>query len=262
MVPILAGTAVNGWNTDHWSAIPPKLRSAGSSSSGSRSGFLETSALVHVCLQFHNSPMGHPDLTRRRLAQAGLGAFFRAQDLDRLGIGAAELRVLCAAGGVERISRGLYHLVESEPTEHHTLAAVCARVPEAVLCLLTALRYHELGSQLPREVWFGIARKARVPHVPELPIRVVRFNATQLEYGIDEIRLEGVPARITNPARTVVDCFHPWKLRLVGKDVALEALREALRQRKATPDEIARADEACRTSKSISVIAPYLEVLS
>ena len=205
--------------------------------------------------------MANPGLTQSQLEQAGLGAFFRPRDLDPLGIGPAELRQLAAAGIVERISRGLYHLAEAEPTEHHSLAAVCARVPEAVLCLLTALRYHELGSQLPREVWFGIARKARVPRLPELPIRVVRFNAAQLQYGVEEVRLEGVPARITNPARTVVDCFQPWKLRLVGKDVALEALREAIGQRKATPDEIARADEACRISKSSSAITPYLEAL-
>ncbi len=212
-------------------------------------------------MQFHNASMANPDLTQSQLEQAGLGAFFRSQDLSPLGIGPAELRQLAAAGVVERISRGLYHLAEAEPTEHHSLAAVCARVPEAVLCLLTALRYHELGSQLPREVWFGIARKARVPHLPELPIRAVRFNAAQLQYGVEEVRLEGVPARITNPARTVVDCFHPWKLRLVGKDVALEALREAIRERKATPDEIARADEACRAGQSSSAIAPYLEAL-
>ena len=206
--------------------------------------------------------MVHPDLTQGRLEQAGLGAFFRPRDLEALGIGPARLRQLATAGVVERISRGLYHLAEAEPTEHHSLAAVCARVPEAVLCLLTALRYHELGSQRPREVWIGIARNARAPHIPELPIRVVRFNAAQLQYGVEEVRLEGVPARITNPARTVVDCFQPWKLRLVGKDVALEALREVIHQRKATPDEIARADEACRTSKSTSAIAPYLEALS
>jgi len=212
-------------------------------------------------MQFHNAFMANPDLTQSQLEQAGLGAFFRPRDLNPLGIGPAELRQLIAAGVIERISRGLYHLTEAEPTEHHSLAAVCARVPEAVLCLLTALRYHELGSQLPREVWFGIARNARTPHLPELPTRVVRFNAAQLQYGVVEVRLEGVPARITNPARTVVDCFHPWKLRLVGKDVALEALREVLDQRKATPDEIARADEACRASQSSSAITPYLEAL-
>ncbi len=206
--------------------------------------------------------MDLPKLTESQLDQAGLGVFFRPLDLEPLGIDAAGIRQLAAAGVVERISRGLYHLTEAEPTEHHTLAAVCAKAPEAVLCLLTALRYHELGTQLPREVWIGIARKARRPHVPELPVRVVRFNAAQLQYGVNEVRLEGVPSRITNPARTVVDCFHPWKLRLVGKDVAIEALREAIHQRKATADEIARADEACRTSKSTSTITPYLEAIA
>ncbi len=203
-----------------------------------------------------------PELTLSQLQQVDLGAFFRSRDLELLGIGPAELRQLVAAGVVERISRGLYHLAEAEPTEDYSLAAVSARVPEAVLCLLTALRYHELGTQLPRKVWIGIARKARAPHIPELPVRVVRFNAAQLQYGVEEVRLEGVPARITNPARTVADCFHPWKLRLVGKDIAIEALRDAIRQRKATPAEIARADEVCRTSKSTSVITPYLEALA
>ncbi len=206
--------------------------------------------------------MAHPELTQGQLQRAGIGTFFRPRDLEPLGIGQAQLRQLAAKGVVEKISRGLYHLAAAEPTEYYTLAAVCARVPEAMLCLLTALRYHELGSQLPREAWIGIARNARTPYLPELPIRVVRFNPAQLQYGVEEIRLEGVPARITNPARTVVDCFHPWKLRLVGKDVALEALREVINQRKATPDEIARADEACRTSKHTSTITPYLEALS
>jgi len=206
--------------------------------------------------------MRQPELNQSQLEQAGLGAFFRPRDLDPLGINTAELRQLATAGVVERISRGLYHLAEAEPTEHHSLAAVCARVPDAVLCLLTALRYHELGTQLPREVWIGIARKARAPQLPALPVRVVRFNAAQLQYGVEDVRLEGVPARITNPARTVVDCFHPWQLRLVGQVVALEALREVLLARKATPDEIARTDEACRTSKSSSTIAPYLEALA
>ena len=206
--------------------------------------------------------MAQPALTQSKLKQVGLGAFFRPRDLEPLGIGPAVLRQLASAGVVERISRGLYHLAEAELTEHHSLAAVCARVPDAVLCLLTALQYHELGTQLPRKVWVGIARTARAPHVPELPIRVVRFNAAQLKYGVVKVWLEGVPACITNPARTVVDCFHPWKLRLVGKDVALEALREAIRERKATPDEIARADEACRAGKSPSAIIPYLEALA
>ncbi len=207
--------------------------------------------------------MAHRELTQTQLKDVGLGAFFRPRDVESLlAIGPGALRQLVAAGFVERVSQGLYHLVGTEPTEHHTLAAVCARVPEAVICLLTALRYHELGTQLPREVWLGIARRARAPHLPDLPVRVVRFNAAQLQYGVDAVRLEGVPARITNPARTVVDCFHPWKLRLVGKDVALEALREAIRQRKATPDEIARAEEACRAGQPASAIAPYLEALA
>ena len=206
--------------------------------------------------------MLHPNLSQGQLERAGLGAFFRSSDLAALGIGSSELRQLIAGGVIDRISRGLYRLAEAEPSEHYSLAAVSARVPNAVICLLSALRYHDIGTQLPREVWIGIPRKARPPHLPEIPIRLVRFNSAQLHYGVDGVRLEGVAARVTNPARTVVDCFHPWKLPLVGKDVALEALREVVHQRKATPDEIWRAAEVCGTSKTASVIAPYLEALS
>lgn len=125
------------------------------------------------------------------------------------------------------------------------------------MCLLSALSVHGLGTQLPREVWIGIAHKAREPRLPELPVKVIRFSGASLRYGVEKITFEGVSARITNPARTVVDCFR--FRRLVGKDVAFEALRDAVRERKATADEIWRAAEACRAR---SLVGPVLEVLS
>ena len=168
-----------------------------------------------------------------------------------------ELRRLVDDGTVERVARGLYRLSAAELTEHHTRAAVCARVPHAIVCLLTALRVHDLGTQLPRDVWIAIPHKARTPRVPELPVRVVRFSRASLHYGVEKTVFEGVPARITSPARTVVDCFR--FRRLVGKDVALEALRDALRDRRASADEIWRAAEACRAK---SLVGPVLEALS
>ena len=129
-------------------------------------------------------------------------------------------------GTVERVARGLYRIAEAEPTEHYTRAAVCARVPGAIICLLTALSIHELGTQLPRKVWIAIPHKARTPRVAELPIRVVRFSGASLRYGVVDTTFEGVAARITSPARTVVDCFR--FRRLFGIHVALEALRDAL----------------------------------
>ncbi len=188
----------------------------------------------------------------------GLGTrtFFRSRDAAELGISSRELRRLLEDGSVEREARGLYRITEAELTEHYTVGAVCARVPDAIVCLLTALSVHELGTQLPWQVWIAIPHKARSPKLPELPVHVVRFSAASLRYGVERATFQGVPARITSPARTVVDCFR--FRRLVGRDVAIEALRDALRDRKATVDQIWRAAEVCRAK---SLIGPVLEIL-
>lgn len=189
----------------------------------------------------------------------GLGSktFFRTRDAAELGIDSRRLRQLVDAGAVERVARGLYHLAEAAPTEHYTLAAVCSRVPGAIVCLLSALSVHGLGTQLPREVWIAIPHKARSPRLPELPVRVVRFSEASLRYGVVNTAFEGVPGWITSPARTVVDCFR--FRRLVGKDVAFEALRDVLHERRASPDEIWRVSEVCRAK---SLLGPVLEALS
>ena len=196
-------------------------------------------------------------LSANRLRTAGLGAFFRPSQVAALGITYDQLRRLEADGSVERIARGLYRLASAEITEHYTTASVCARVPGAIVCLLSALLAHDIGTQLPRHVWIAIPHKARSPKVPELPIRVIRFSGPSLRYGVRQTEFEGVPGRITSPARTVVDCFR--FRRLIGMDVAMEATREALRERKASVDEIWRAAEACRAR---SVIGPILDALT
>lgn len=174
-----------------------------------------------------------------------------------MGIHSRALQTLVDEGSVERVARGLYRVADAEPTEHYTHAAVCARIPDAIICLLTALRIHELGTQLPHKVWIAIPHKARMPHVPELPIRVVRFSAASLRYGVSDTTFEGVPVRITTPARTVVDCFR--FRRLFGIHVAIEALHDALSERKATTAQIWRAAEVCRAR---SLVRPALEGLS
>ena len=194
-----------------------------------------------------------PALLRRLAGRT----FFRHRDAAALGLDARALRRLVDDGTVERVARGLYRVADAEPTEYYSYAAVCARVPDAIICLLTALRIHELGTQLPRKVWIGIPHKARSPHAPELPIRVVRFSGASLRYGVVDTTFEGVPARITNPARTVVDCFR--FRRLFGVHVALEALRDARYDRKASVDEIWRAAEVCRAK---SLVGPVLEAMS
>ena len=184
------------------------------------------------------SPSGTVQLDRERLRNAGLGVFFRPHQMDELGITYDQLRRLVSTGAVEHVARGLYRLADEEPTEHETLAAVCARVPNAVVCLLSALGIHEIGTQLPHEVWIAIPHKARPPRL-RFRTRLVRFSGAAWSYGVRDTQFDGVPARITSPARTVVDCFRFE--RLIGREAALEALHDALRQRIVTTDELTRA---------------------
>ena len=157
---------------------------------------------------------------------------------------------------VENLGNGLYRLAEVEPTEVETHAMVAAAVPNAILCLLTALHFHNIGTQAPHEVWIALDRKARKPARAPARVRIVRFSGAMLTYGVVVHPLLGVPVRVTSPARTVVDCFR-YRNKL-GLDIALEALRDALSLRVATVDEIMRAAEACRAR---SVITAYLQAL-
>ena len=150
-------------------------------------------------------PTASADNSRSRLGAVdleGLGAktFFCPSDAADLGVDSRGLRRLVDDGSVERVARGLYRLADAEPTEHYSLAAVCTRVPRAIICLLSALSVHGLGTQLPREVWIAIPHKARTPRLPELPVKVVRFSGASLRYGVGSAAFEGVPARITSPA--------------------------------------------------------------
>lgn len=188
-----------------------------------------------------------------RLAKAELGTFFRPRDAEAAGITYAQLRRLEGLGLVEREGWGLYRQTQADITEHHTIAEVCARVPQAVVCLLSALDVHEIGTQIPYEVWIAIPHKARLPALGKLPVRVTRFSAKALTYGVVTAEFEGVSARITTPARTVVDCFR-FRSK-IGLEPAFEALHEVLEDGKATPGQIRRAAEACR---ALSLVGPLL----
>ena len=188
------------------------------------------------------------------LREAGIGAFFRPRDLVPLGISHRKLQGLVSRGIAENFGNGLYRLTEVPATELETIAMVAAAIPNAVVCLLTALHVHDIGTQLPREVWIALDRKARKPAHPPSRVRVVRFSGQMLTYGVLRRTALGVPFRITSPARTVVDCFR-YRNKF-GLDVALEALDDTLRSRAATVDEIVRAAEACRAR---TVLRTYLE---
>jgi predicted transcriptional regulator of viral defense system len=201
--------------------------------------------------------METPRLTRASLGAAGLGAFFRPRDVLPLGVSFRQLQRLVAGGTVEKFGSGLYRLSEVEPNELETIAMVASAVPKAIVCLLTALRVHEIGTQSPRDIWIALDRKSRKPSRVPARLRIVRFSGAMLTYGVVRRSMLGVPVSITSPARTVVDCFRYRKK--VGIDVAMEALRDAVRSRITTVDEIVRAAEVCRAR---TVMRTYLEALA
>lgn len=156
-----------------------------------------------------------------------------------------------------RVARGVYALPDSPVTEHLSLAEAILRVPSAVVCLLSALRFYGLTTQAPHEIWLALPRgKSKAPKVPELALRFVTMSPRLIEHGIRLELIQGVPVRITTPARTVADCF---KFRnTLGLDVALEALRAYRQQRIDTLDALYVAAHSCRMTH---VMQPYLEVI-
>jgi len=191
------------------------------------------------------------------LRLARIRGVLRPQDVRQAGIPAMALHRLYVDGRLERVGRGLYVSTDAEPTELHMLAQTSRRIPGGVVCLLSALRFHDLTTQNPFEIWLAIDRKAYVSHEPSLPLRIVRFSGEALYAGIEEHDAEGVPVRVYNPAKTVADCF---KYRnKIGLDVALEALRDTWRKRRATMDELFHFARVCRVA---NVMRPYLESLA
>ncbi len=180
----------------------------------------------------------------------------RPRDLAALGIRRDCLADMCRRGLAERIGRGLYSATDAEITQHRSLVETAKRVPQGVVCLLSALRYHELTTQNPHQVWLAVDRKGWLPEVDLPYVRFVRFSGPALQYGVEEHEIEGVQVKVYSPAKTVADCF---KYRnKIGLDVALEALRDCWRQRKATMDQLWEAAAVCRVG---TVIRPYLESL-
>ena len=193
----------------------------------------------------------------RILRMARKKRLFRLSDATAAGVHAEYVRRLTHQGVLIRVGRGLYALATLAPTEHHTLAEVAKRVPKAVFCLLTALRFHGLGTQNPREVWLAVDRRAGIPRVDFTPVRAIRISGVALTAGIETHTIDGVKVRVTSPARTVVDCF---KFRnKIGIDVAVEALRDYRRIRKGTADALWREANRLRLAK---VMRPYWDGMS
>jgi predicted transcriptional regulator of viral defense system len=182
----------------------------------------------------------------------------RAADLARLRVSREILPRLHRAGRLERLGRGLYGLRDRRTTLQHSLAEAAKKVPNGVVCLLSALSFHQLTTQAPFEVWMAIDHKARLPKPgPGLAFRFHRFSGKALTAGVERHVVDGVPVRVYGIAKTVADCF---KYRnKIGLDVALEALREAYRARKATPEDLHRYARICRVE---NVMRPYMEALA
>jgi len=185
--------------------------------------------------------------------EAGLGAFFRSSDLDAAGLSRHQLPHLLRTGAVERIGRGLYRRTDAEPSEHYSLAMACAAVSHSIVCLLTALQVHEIGTQAPSAIWLAIPHKARLPRLEKPKLRIVRFSGPAWTYGVSDTTFEGVPARITSPARTIADCFRFE--RLVGAEVAIEALDDGLRQHKVSVAELERLLEVLPSRRLRAALA-------
>ncbi len=180
-----------------------------------------------------------------------------SREIVAAGIHRPVLTRLVATGEIERIARGIYRLPEQPITEHHGLAVASTAVPHGVVCLLSALQFHGIGTQLPSEVWLTIDRRARRPSLEYPPLRIVRSSGAALTEGVESHRLEGRTVRIYGVAKTLADCF---KYRnKIGLDVGLEALREAWRARRFTMADLDRYARICRVQR---VMRPYLEALA
>jgi predicted transcriptional regulator of viral defense system len=180
----------------------------------------------------------------------------RPRDIEAIGLPREYLIRLHRQGKLNRSGRGIYTMPDANVTERHSYAEVAKRVPEAVVCLLSALAFHEITTQSPPSVWIALRKGARKPALTSASLRIVRLSGQSLNEGIEKHKVEGVPVCVYSAAKTVADCF---KFRnKIGLDIAIEALKDCLRQKKASINEIYRYAKICRVS---NVIRPYMEAL-
>lgn len=182
------------------------------------------------------------------------GGILRPQDLQKKGLPSDYLWRLHKQGKLEKVGRGLYAVQGAELSEHQTVVQAALRVPHGVVCLLSALRFHDFTTQSTFEIWMAIDVKARAPKEEIIPLRIVRFSGKALTAGVETHTIEGVNVKVYNPAKTVADCF---KYRnKIGLDVAIEALRDCWKKKLATSDELWHYAKVCRVAR---VMRPYLE---
>lgn len=197
-----------------------------------------------------------PKNTDKQILALGRKKVFRAKDLDALGIARVHLKRLVEEGKLWRAGRGLYTAQDSPIEAHVSLAEVAARHPKGIVCLLSALRFHELTTENPAEVYLLIPKHSQRPRMSNQMLNVSWVSGKAYSEGVEEHLISGVPVKITNPAKTVVDCF---KFRSkVGVNVAAEALLDAWRKKKATADELTKYARMCRM---MNVMRPYFDMM-
>lgn len=194
--------------------------------------------------------------TKQILKLAEDKKMLRINEVTAQGLSRSSFYNLVKSGNLVNIGRGLYTLPNVEFSEHQTLLETAKLIPNSVICLLSALRFHDLTTQNPFEIWIAIERKSRIPQTATLPLRIMFFTDKAFTEGIEIHEIEGVKVQVYNAAKTVADCF---KYRnKIGIDVALEALRDTWRQKRATMDELWHYAKICRMT---NVMRPYLESL-
>lgn len=184
------------------------------------------------------------------------GGVMRTADALRLGIHPRTLYQLRDQGRIEAISRGVYRLADLPPLAHPDLVTVALRVPNGVVCLISALAFHEITTEVPHEVQIALPRGTKTPKLDHPPLRVFRFSEPGLSLGVQTVKLDGIDVRIYDPAKTVVDCFR-YRNKL-GVDVAIEALKLCIERKLARPADLLRYARKCRAER---VMLPYIEAL-
>lgn len=191
------------------------------------------------------------------LALAKAKPLLRARDAAARGVPTVVLSRLVSGGKLVRVARGVYSLPNRKISQHRSLAEAAIRVPNSVICLLSALRVHGIGTQAPFEVWLAITPRRVAPKLDQPKLRVMRMSEASLKAGVERIEVDGVQVAVFNAAKTITDCF---KFRnKIGLDVALEALRDGWRQRKCTMDQLWKYAAVNRVA---NVMRPYLEGLT
>jgi len=180
----------------------------------------------------------------------------RSKELEERGVSRVRIAEFEKSGEIVKLDRGIYALPDFSPTENHSLALIGKLIPNARICLLSALSFHDLTTQLPFEAWIALRPKDRKPQIQYSPIRLSRFSGASWELGIEDHEVEGVRIKVYSVAKTIVDLFRYRNK--IGVDVAMEALREGWRKKRFEIDEINGLAKSCRMQK---VMYPYLELM-